>query len=92
MAQGRVQNGWGAHQYEGIMKYSLEHEQKCKDSQRQQRRWGSCSRSCGQGGDRTAMGRCGLEARGALHCVWSHPRQIDDIEGVTALSPSMWDY
>lgn len=43
-------------------------------------------------GDRTAMGRCGLEARGALHCIWSHPRQIDDIEGVTALSPSMWDY
>lgn len=43
-------------------------------------------------GNRIAMGRRGPEARGAPHCVWSHPGQIDDIEGVTALSPSMWDY
>lgn len=43
-------------------------------------------------GDRTAMGRCGLQVQGALHCLWSCPRQVDDIKGVTALSPSTWDY
>lgn len=22
----------------------------------------------------------------------NHPRQLDDVKGITALSPSMWDY
>lgn len=42
-------------------------------------------------GDKTAMGKCGLEAQGALHCIWNHPRQMDDVKGITALSPSVWD-
>lgn len=33
------------------------------------------------------MGRCGLEAQGALHCLWSRPRQVDDVKGVTAFEP-----
>lgn len=43
-------------------------------------------------GEQDCNGQVWTGSAGALHCVWSHPRQIDDIEGVTALSPSMWDY